>query len=176
MEISFNDSNANISGLLFDKLVLEIQQKLLHRVAGHSMGRTRMHPREKILSAKVRYTPHRARQAHSQLSAWTSRHNRGMWGVVSQTIYRCQILHLQILASGWLQDLLQMPGEIATMCIPKAEPHHHLVVASNGYPFSCKKPWKRSSVGMTPLWRGGLMSTITIFTILKLAEAPFTMP
>ena len=83
---------------------------------------------------KVRRDLQRARQARSQLKAWTSRHSRGVWGMVSRAISRCQNLHLQIFTLDQLQDLQQMGGQMAPECTPMAKPQRPLVVASNGCP------------------------------------------
>ena len=56
-----------------------------------------------------------------------------------------------------------------------AVPQHHLAVASNGFPLSCKKSWKRRGVGIALLWRVGLMTNITVLIAWKVTEAPFAM-
>ena len=89
---------------------------------------------------KVRRDLQRARQARSQFKAWTSRHNKGVWGVASRAISRCQNLHLQIFTPVQPQDLQQMGGQMATEFTPTDKPQHHPTVASSGWLSSCRKP------------------------------------
>ena len=131
--------------------------------------------RRRSKAAKVRRVLQRARQARSQLKTWTNRHKKGVWGVVSRAISRCQNPHLQILAPKQLQDLLQMGEQMATMCTPTAKLQRPLAVALSGCLSTCKKPWQRRGTGTTAYRRAGLMINITIVIVWKLPGAPFAM-
>lgn len=73
---------------------MEIYKKVQRKVAGNSMGRMGKRPGEKIHDGEGAPRPQESRQAQSWLTELKSQQNKGVGGLVSRTIHKCQNLHL----------------------------------------------------------------------------------